>query len=158
MCLNKIEARFSSNGIGLGYKVLPTSAFKGNELTEFKAKNSNWSQNWKKSVPYGNKKLIDGCDGKQYYPGFHIFTDLESALFYESRWSFLSDKSRWEYVPSSSYVLVSVMYSQIRAYGTNATHNKLRRISSPCIVANKMRVHQVIGNAYEYWKKNYDSL
>lgn len=135
MCLSTVDFALDKNGIGEGYKVLPIAYFDSLLRLKPVAKNNGWSKTWQKAKAIG---FIKTNQYEEYYPGFHIFTKLEDALNYN--------------LLQQYYVLVKVNYRNVTAFGQNSTANNNGR--GPCVIAEEMKIKEVLGNAEEYWKKH----
>lgn len=123
--------------IGTGYKAVDFSFIKT-------------ARNWIRCT--GNRysgKFISGSsimadNYKSYYPGFHIFLDLKSAVNYHNL-SNLKYHSTYTKGYNQDRI-IKVEYKNVIAYGKNHTNSgeNRRRESGPCVVSEYIRYLETV--------------
>lgn len=141
MCLSSVSSKLVWNKeeqdfVGFGYKAYTKNMFdsigriKNTAINRgVKLSKSKWME--AKVNNYNNDYTLASDSGIRYFPGFHIFDELDAAKAYGM------------YYQGIGFKVVQVMYKNIIAIGTNyAGIGETKK----CIVAKNMKIVGVVYN------------
>lgn len=134
--LNMVYCPEENDFIGTGYKVIKLFDKLGRlNLSKSKIK-TKWTEavgNWDEKK-FSSNRIMPDIGINSYWPGFHIFLNLEDAIKY-----------------STHLTLVEVKYKSVTGFGNNQTEHHLK---GPCVIARYAKISKIISLRASRYNQN----